>query len=169
MTLSANETVAKKSALEWVSLLDLNEDGAIKARLHNVEVIMLNDIRFVGLPQLNEFTQETVQRTTPGIKASKRKNAAKLTRQLKGRVWNVADVVNGELWSDDRDFAIRSIIGAPRMQGGYGIKVGDRDLKAAVVIAANENLLHPVREYLEGLKWDGAPNVETLWIGARRP
>jgi predicted P-loop ATPase len=72
--------------------------------------------------------------------------------QLEGRIWDVADTLNGSLWSDDRDFAIRSIIEAPRTQGGYGIKVSDRDLKAAIVIAANDHAFHPVREYLNGLE-----------------
>jgi hypothetical protein len=69
-----------------------------------------------------------------------------------------------QLWSDDRDFAIRSVIEAPRTQGGYGIKVSDRDLKAAIVIAANDHAFHPVREYLDGLKWDGKPRVERLFV-----
>lgn len=154
---------------DWISLLDINDEGAIKPSLHNVELIVTHDPRLVGLPQLNEFTQETVQRCAPGTKANRRRNAAKQTRQLEGRVWQVRDTLNGELWSDDRDFAIRSILEAPGTQGGYGIKVTDRDLKAAIVLAANGNAFHPVREYLEGRVWDGVPRVETLfhdYVGA---
>lgn len=154
---------------DWISLLDINDEGAIKPSLHNVELIVTNDPRLVGLPQLNEFTQETVQRVPPGSKANRRRNAAKATRQLSGRVWDVHDTLNGELWSDDRDFAIRSILEAPGTQGGYGIKVTDRDLKASIVLAANGNAFHPVREYLEGLEWDGTTRAENLfrdYVGA---
>ena len=166
-SLSDEEALSKDidTALPWTSLLAVNKDGdAIVANLHNIELIVKNDPRLVGLAQLNEFTQETVQRTTPGTKSKKRKNAAKETRQLTGRVWQVEDTLNGELWSDDRDFAIRSIIEAPSTQGGYGIKISDRDLKAAVVLAANDHAFHPIREYLSGLTWDGTARVDTLWV-----
>lgn len=155
----------KDEPLPWQSLLDVAEDsGAYKGTLHNLELIVKNDPRLVGLAQINEFTQETVQRTPPGVRQKKRKNAAKPTRQLTGRVWNVTDTLNGELWSDDRDFAIRSVIEAPKTQGGYGLKISDRDLKAAIVLSANEHAFHPVREYLSGVKWDGVARVERLWI-----
>lgn len=150
--------------VDWTSLLDLNEDGVIKPTLHNVELIVRHDPRLVGLPQLNEFTQETVQRTPPGQKAKRRSKAPKQTRQLEGRIWDVEDTLNGELWSDDRDFAIRSIVEAPKTQGGYGVKLTDRDLKAAVVMAASSNCFHPVREYLSSVTWDGVPRVDQLWI-----
>lgn len=154
---------------DWISLLDINDEGAIKPSLHNVKLIVANDPRLVGLPQLNEFTQETVQRTPPGFKANRRRNAAKGTPQLEGRIWHVTDTLNGELWSDDRDFDIRAILEAPGTQGGYGIKVTDRDLKAAIVLSANGSAFHPVREYLESQKWDGTPRVENLfrdYVGA---
>lgn len=158
------ETKRDKAALEWMSLLDPLEDGkGWRPTLHNVELIVKNDPRLIGVPQLNEFTQETVQRFTPGTKKGRR-NAAKETRQLTGRVWEVADTLNGELWSDDRDFAIRSILEAPRTQGGYAMKVTDRDLRAAIVLAANDNAFHPIREYLNGLEWDGTARVDGLWV-----
>ena len=155
---------AKDDELPWQSLLDHNEEGAIRPNLHNVELIVRNDPRLVGLPRINEFTQETVQRDPPGHKAPRRKNAAKPVRQLSGRVWEVEDRLNGELWSDDRDFAVRSILEAPHTQGGYGIKVSDRDLRAATVLAASDHAFHPVREYLESHDWDGNVRAETLFI-----
>ena len=154
---------------DWISLLDLNEEGAIKPTLPNVELMLCNDPRLVGLAQINEFTQETVQRLPPGVKSPRRKNPAKPTRQLEGRIWQVTDTLNGELWSDDRDFGIRSILEAPKTQGGYGLKISDRDLKAAIVLAANRSAFHPVREYLNSVTWDGKPRVESLfttYVGA---
>lgn len=156
---------AKKKALEWRSLLAYTKDGeGLISNLHNVELLVRNDERLVGLPQLNEFTQETVQRTPPGQRPNRRKNAAKATRQLGGRIWQVDDPLNGEIWSSSRDYAIRSILEAPQTQGGYGIKVTDRDLKAATVLAAWDHSFHPVREYLTGLKWDKKPRIERLFV-----
>lgn len=157
---------ASRVGLKWselLTLLEVNEEGGIKPTLHNLEMIVKNDPRLVGLPQLNEFTQETMQRTPPGHKGARRRNPAKETRQLSGRVWRITDTLNGELWSDDRDFAIRSIIEAPKTQGGYGLKVSDRDLKASIVLAANDNAFHPVREFLEAQKWDRKPRVESFF------
>lgn len=159
------ESVKPSIALEWMSLLAVTKDGdGFANHLHNVELIVRNDPRLTGLPQLNEFTLEPVQRTPPGMKGKKRRNQAKEVRQLAGRIWDVKDKLNGDLWSDDRDYAIRSIMEAPQTQGGYGIKVTDRDLKAAIVLAAADSSFHPVREYLEGVVWDGKPRMETLFI-----
>jgi hypothetical protein len=150
--------------LGWISLMEVNEEGAFRPTLHNVTLVVRNDPRFAGVAQINEFTQEIVQRTTPGRKPDRRKNQAKPTLQLEGRIWEVTDTLNGSLWSDDRDFAIRSVIEAPRTQGGYGLKVSDRDLKAAITISANDHAFHPVREYLNGLEWDGKHRVESLFV-----
>lgn len=153
-----------ETGLGWISLMEVNEEGAFRPTLHNVKLIVRNDPRFAGLAQINEFTQEMVQRIAPGHKEPRRKNQAKPVLQLDGRIWEVADPLNGTLWSDDRDFSMRSLIEAPRTQGGYGIKVSDRDLKAANTIAANDHPFHPVREYLDGLAWDGKKRVERLFI-----
>jgi hypothetical protein len=151
-------------AKAWMEQLQFTDKGGIAGTLHNVAVIIRNDPRLVGVPQINEFTQETVQRRTPGRHAPRRRNAAKQMLQLEGRIWQVKDTLNGELWSDDRDFNIRAILEAPTTQGGYGFKVSDRDLKAAIVLAANDHAFHPVREYLNRAAWDGVNRAERLFI-----
>jgi len=156
---------ATAPALGWMSLLQVTKDGeGWASNLHNLELIVKNDPRLAGIAQINEFTQEVVQRLTPGKQSPRRKNQAKPVKQLEGRVWHVEDELNGELWSEDRDFAIRSVIEAPQTQGGYGIKVTDRDLRAAIALSAQDSAFHPVREYLNGLTWDETPRVETLFI-----
>ncbi len=148
---------------DWVSLLDFNDEGGLRPTLHNVELVLKNDPRFKGVPQLNDFTHETVQRTEPG-QIFRPKRAAKPYKQLEGRMWQVRDTVNGDLWSDDRDFSIRSVIEAPKTQGGYAMKVSDRDLKSAIVLAADNTPFHPIKEYLEGVEWDGEARAERLFI-----
>ena len=149
--------------LDWISLLDLNEEGAIRPTLHNVKLIVSNDPRSAGIPQLNLFTQETVQRKAPTVKPDHRQNAAKSAMQLQPQIWTIDDTVNGSLWSDHRDNDLRKVFEAPKTQGGYGIKVSDRDLQAALSIEANNNGFHPIREFLEGLTWDGVARTERLF------
>lgn len=158
-----NDADPDKPTVEWVSLLDRNEEGAIKATLPNVRLIVENDPRTAPLMQFNAFTNEIVLRGTPGRKKMK-KPGPKGCRQLDGPIWEVRDPVNGDLWTDTHDRAIRDMIEAPTRQGGYGIKITDRDLVAAIDLAAKKRAFHPVREYLSGLKWDGNARVERLYI-----
>lgn len=148
---------------QWRSKLDINEEGAFKPTLHNLELIVRNDPRTRGLAALNQFTQEIVMRGTPGV-LKLAKASPKGTRQLVGPIWRLSDPINGDLWSDAHDDAIRSIIEAPKRQGGYALKVSDRDLSAAVNLVARGHSFHPVREYLGGLEWDGVERLDTLFI-----
>lgn len=161
---AAKSADADSQGLHWTSLYDLNEKGVIKTTLHNFEFIVKNDVRLKGLPQLNSFTGEIVQRRPPGRKGHEREKQAKPIRQLDGPIWEVRDKRNGDIWSSVRDYAVRSILEAPRTQGGYGVRVTAQDLKSAIALSACENSFHPVREYLSSLKWDGIARVETLFI-----
>lgn len=148
----------------WTSLLDFNEEGALRPNLHNVTLLVQNDPRLAGVLAYNEFTQETVQRGLPKTKSAHRKNATKPTLQLEGHIWEVKDPTNGDLWTDVQDSEIRRVFEAPRTQGGYGVKIPDRDMRAAVNSVSRKNSFHPIREYLNGLKWDGKPRLDTLFI-----
>lgn len=153
-----------ENKLAWKSLLDLTDEGGIRPTLHNLRLIVENDIRTRGVVAFNEFTQEIVQLGKPGVKDPKRKNQAKPFCQLTGPSWTLLDKVNGDFWTEDKDNAIRAIIEAPKTQGGYGFKVPDRDLRAAIDIVGRLNGFHPVRSYLNELQWDGVPRVEQLFV-----
>jgi len=154
---------AKVYDKNWKSWLQINEDGGIKATLHNVELIIQNDTRFRGIAAYNEFCQEVVQIASPGV-FKLAKASPKPIRQLEGTIWQLKDQLNGDLWSDSHDHSIRTIVEAPTRQGGYSLKVSDRDLRAAIDIVAHENSFHPVRDYLMGLRWDGESRIERLFI-----
>ena len=149
--------------LKWQSLLDLNEEGGIKGTLHNITLIVENDPRTKGIIRKNVFAEKLVQHGQPGAKKS-RKKAAKPTLQLDTEIWQVRDPINGDPWNDDKDALLRRIIEAPKTQGGYGIKVTDRDLCSAIQIVGSHHVFHPVREYLSSIKWDGKPRMESLFI-----
>jgi predicted P-loop ATPase len=162
------QAVTNPNNKEWRQLLHLNEESGVRPTLHNVELIVRHDPRMKGVMALNDFTQEVVFRNQPGSMKA-RKKAAKAARQLLGPVWELKDPINGDLWSDAHDNALRVLMEAPTTQGGYGLKVSDRDLTAAVDQVARENAFHPVREYLSGLKWDRRKRVSglfTKYLGA---
>jgi predicted P-loop ATPase len=156
-------SVPKKHDPNWMTYLQRTEDGGIKCTLHNMELLIRNDIRTRGIIAFNEFTQEVVLLNRPGTFKLK-KPGPKPVRQLDGIIWNVRDEINGDLWSDSHDHAIRTVLEAPNRQGGYGLKVSDRDLRAATDIVAHEHAFHPVRDHLLSLKWDGVKRIERLFV-----
>lgn len=151
--------------LPWQSLLDFNPDtGAIRPTLHNVTLMVQHDARIAGLPQRNKFTQQVVQRIQPARQAARKRRSGKPIAQLNSAVWTVDDPINGTLWNDKRDDDVRRVFEAPKTQAGYGIKVSDRDLTAAINSVAELRAFHPIQEYLEGISWDGKGRCETLFI-----
>jgi len=155
------DTSAKRHDLNWVSLLDRNEEGAVKPTLPNVALIVQHDARTTGVARLNEFSGEVVKRAAPGRRPGK---TEKGILQLDSAIWRLRDPVNGDIWSDSMDNAVRQMIEAPKGRGGYGIKVSDRDLKAAVDLAAQRVPFHPIREFLEAQAHDGVARAERLFV-----
>lgn len=134
--------------------LELKQDGSIKATLTNVAVIVQNDARLWGVIARNEFTGQIVA-----------------CRSLKSKMAivpsiTVSDPANGVLWDDVYDASVRAIIEAPNGRGkaGYGVKISDRDLREAIILAAQKNKFHPIRDYFNGLTWDGTARLEMLLI-----
>jgi predicted P-loop ATPase len=150
--------------VQWRSLLVRSEDKkSITSGLPNAALIVANDRRTKGLPQLNLFTKDIVQRRKPGRHVMD-KAGPKGCKQLIGPIWEVKDPVNGDLWTETKDVSLRNVLESAERQGGYGIKLSDRDLKGAVIMAAGDHAFHPIREYLSGVRWDGKPRAETLFI-----
>lgn len=68
----------------------------------------------------------------------------------------VADIVDGVVvWNDACD-----TLTAEWMQG-QGVGVKTNLVAEAVEVTARETSYHPVREYLDGLNWDGRPRLDT--------
>jgi predicted P-loop ATPase len=143
----------------WMEKLEINKkDGTIKNHLPNYSLILQNDSRIAGAIQFNLFTQEIV--TRKGVRA----------RLDFADGYQVDDPINGDLWTDKHTNIIRGILEAPNGKGksGYGLRVSDRDLDAAIDLTASKNAFHPVREYFESLTWDGIERISTMfqtWLG----
>lgn len=149
---------------EWQTYYDRNEDGDVKPTSHNVELIIRHDPRLRGCLAFNEFSQETVLIRQPKVSGSKRRvGAQKPLRELDAAIWKPEDTINGTLWSDSHDNNLRVLIETPKSQGGYQLKTSDRDLRTAVDLVAQKRRFHPIRNYLNSLKWDGHHRVERLF------
>jgi len=148
----------------WQSLLARNEDSDLKSNAHNLALIVANDLRTFRVPAFNAFRQSLVLRKSPPRVHRKARASAHEPRNLATHIWQVNDPVNGDPWQDSHDNSIRIMFEAPTTQGGYGIKISDRDLRAALDAAAHGEVFHPVRDMLKGLIWDGSPRVESMFV-----
>lgn len=69
------------------------------------------------------------------------------------RSWNDTDESNLRLWFEE----------------AYGLSVKKEHLSDVVAIAAGKKSINPIREFLDGLEWDGTPRIDkalTDYLGA---
>lgn len=125
---------------EWLKTLDYDNKGKLRQTIDNAVIILSNDPRIKGKLIYNEFS-----------------NRATVVGKLP---WS--EDVNRD-WNDDDDAGIRHFL-----EQQYGL-TGASKISDAVTIVYQANKIHPVREYLDSLKWDGVKRVETLltdYLGA---
>lgn len=123
---------------EWLKLLELTKKGDIAATITNIEIILKNDPRLAGLYYYDQFRRKPyVCGDLPWVKRKAR---------------------NTDEWTDTDDAGLRAFLEKEYKISAAG-KVSD-----AVELAMLANSRHPVREYLNGLSWDGTERMETLFI-----
>lgn len=123
---------------EWFNLLEIDKKGSIKPTIANIVIILRNDPYLKEKIALNEFSHRTMIR--------------------KSLPWRENINKEGEPWQDSDDAALRHYV-----ERVYGI-VSPNKISDAVLIIEEENKYHPIREYLEGVVWDGKKRVESLFI-----
>lgn len=121
----------------WKQKLDRNKQtGEVKQTIANLSLIMSFDENLKGRIGLNEFEN--------------------FIYALSDLPW--CKVPKPRRWEDKDDSGLRRYV-----ENRYGIyhvgKTSD-----AMVLAASQNSHHPVREYLNGLEWDGTPRLDTLLV-----
>lgn len=132
-------TEEKKPPLEapdWVNKLEVNKAGAYLPSYHNIMLIMHNDTNLKGLIAFNEFEARTVL--------------------LKDPTWR--KLSEGHAWQDRDDVGLEAYI-----EKFYGIQAHQKIL-GAIVDVQNKHRFHPIREYLDGLVWDGKERLDNLFI-----
>ena len=120
---------------DWTKKLKVTEKGAISQTIENVVTILTHDPKLRGRVALNEMEHNIVV--------------------LSRLPWGVK---GPRQWTDTDDAALRFYL-----ERVYGISGKDK-IFDAVNVVAQQNAFHPVRDYLDGLTWDGVPRVETLLI-----
>lgn len=118
------------------------EKGALLPVVDNVVSILLNDDRWSGVIALDEFSGLVMKLRAPPF--------------ARGEVgeWMDIDDARLELWLAET-YSLR--------------KLHTDTVNKAVLLVADANRFHAVRDYLRGLKWDGAPRLKywlTAYMGA---
>jgi len=121
---------------DWREQLQYSEKGSIQRTIHNAVLILRHDEQLSGAIGYDEFRRRQVlKRPTP---------------------WREIEKLSG--WTDTDDAGLRHYL-----ERNYGLK-GRAIIDDAVSITMLENSYHPVRDYLDGLHWDGTPRIETMLI-----
>ena len=127
-------------ALTWVDELRYEDQKRTKIEknsLHNTRLYLLNSDKYKGLFAFDEFIHETIVIRCPPW-----------TPQDKFRVHRITDADISHL-----------AVALEQDEISPGIAMLDR----IVDITARENAIHPARDYLLGLKWDGVERLGT-WL-----
>lgn len=125
---------------DWLEELETERNGkTVKNTIANVVLILNNDPRLVGCFGYNEFEQrETAIKRLPW--------------DIKGKFKYPRPL------SDSDDAEVRLYL-----EQVYGI-TGRGQMQDGLTVVLRGNSYHPVRNYLDALKWDGVERLDTLYI-----
>jgi len=122
---------------KWMEQLDTDKKGNLQSTVNNVVLILENDPLLKGCIAFNAFEQrEVTLRDLPWRKVTDK------TRYL----------------TDKDDAGIRSYL-----ENVYRI-TGVQKIKDGLDMVLLKNSFHPVRDYLNGLSWDGEPRLDHLLV-----
>jgi putative DNA primase/helicase len=130
---------------DWSVGLDVTKNGTIIANLANSFTILTKSPAFAGVFGMNEMTGQ------PAI--------LKALPWRKRRTTSVA----GDQWTDADDAFARR-----HLEAIFEAPVAMSTVVDALRMAADVNRFHPVREYLDGLTWDGVARLDEWLIKVLR-
>lgn len=123
--------------LDWLGELDMNKKGECNPTIDNALIILRRDPMLKGLFALNRFSlREVATRNLPWRKISEK------DRDLK----------------DSDDANLRHY-----MEVKYNLR-SKQCVQDAMMIIAEENGFHPIKDYFNTLIWDGVERVDTLLV-----
>ena len=121
---------------DWMGSLEMEKNGSYKSTASNVALILENDPLLKGKIKYNSFSERSV------IKGSLPWNRDKRERD----------------WNDLDDSGLRFYLEK------YFDITGVQKITDGLAVHFNRHSFHPVREYLQGLSWDGIPRLDYLLI-----
>lgn len=128
----------------WMRELTVDRRGNPEDSVANIRLILAHDPNLKGTLAFNSFKDRLVA--------------------VKALPWRgVRDPVNGDAWDDNDDSQLREYLAAV-----YAID-NKSHVFDAVGNASRSNIIHPVKDYLAGLEWDGVERLDTLlcdYLGA---
>lgn len=122
----------------WLGLLQRNDRGQLSQTINNAVLVLDNSPSLKGKIAFNKFSGRLMIR--------------------KDLPWKYLEDKESQMWSDTDDANLRLYL-----EKVYGLGRKNQ-ISDAVSIIAERNSFHPVRDYLDGLSWDGTERVETLLI-----
>lgn len=122
----------------WKNSLTRRKDGGVEGSLHNCIMILEHDENLAGMVWLNESSNQVVLATDPP--------------------WTGG---NRDEFTDTDSCELAAWLQAPDR---YYMSVSDELALKSVITVARRHRRHPIREYLRGLKWDGIPRVERMFV-----
>jgi hypothetical protein len=123
----------QQSALDWTDDVKLDKDGGVCPILKNYILFLRHHQEWQGVLAYDEFNVRVVIRKRPPWGEEK-----------PDAHWTDHHESQTRVWFQQQD-----------------IKANLGDVGRAIQAAARNNLIHPVREYLDALVWDGEPRLDT--------
>lgn len=106
----------------------------------NVTQILNHDVRWLDCLAYDAFAEDVIKALDPPWHEDQQGKDP-----LRGP-WSDIDTTRLEVWLDK----------------AFGMKVGQKSICAAVAMVAKQRTVHPVRDYLERLEWDGKERIGTF-------
>ena len=125
----------QQSAPDWTEDLKLDDEGGVRPILSNLILFLRHYPQWQGVLAYDEFSARVVIR--------------------KRLPWG--EEAPGAQWTDHHESLTRVWFQREDIEAGQG------DVGRAVQAVARSNPIHPVREYLDALVWDGTPRLDT-WL-----
>lgn len=142
--------------LAWREALDVTTNGIIKSTLPNLVILLQNAPHFKDRFAYDDFMQESV-----------------VLRDIRSKGLDVCAPGRSETDPIGRLSKLhlsvaRTLLESPAGtdKPGWGLKVADRDLAEAHSIVSSRRVVHPIRDWLATLAWDGKPRLHLLWVKA---
>jgi predicted P-loop ATPase len=132
---------ADGEAPEWTKALLRSGGGAVRKCAANVVSILVQDERWAGVLAYDEFAGEVVSTRAPPWDESD----APASRGAGS--WTDQDTTRACAW----------------LSRHHNLDVSGAMLLEAVAVAAHRNSIHPVRDYLRALAWDGQGRIDE-WL-----